>query len=213
LVRQKDTIENVEFTHIISYKTSLLRSNKLSAKSTFLNSTSRSYALALYELGEDNDEISKIENEMESLKKLIIESSEFKEMISSPTLAMEDKKNVMFAIANQNNFSQTLKKFLGLITIKNRLFFLRNIIENFLGLVSNNKGELKAKLVSSKKLSNDEKKKIENELSQDLKSPLKINYEYDPDLIAGLVIQVGSVMIDTSIKTKLKKIEKSMIGA
>ena len=137
----------------------------MSAKSTFSNSTSRSYALALYELGEEND------------------------------------------------FSQTLKKFLGFITIKNRLFFLRNIIENFLSLVSNNKGELKAKLVSSKELSNDEKKKIENELSEDFKSPLKINYEYDPDLIAGLVIQVGSVMIDTSIKTKLKKIEKSMIGA
>jgi F-type H+-transporting ATPase subunit delta len=213
LVRQKDTIENVEFTHIISYKTSLFRSNTLSAKSTFSNSTSRSYALALYELGKDNDEINKIENEMESLKKLIIESSEFKEMISSPALAMEDKKNVIFAIADQNNFSQTLKKFLGFIAIKNRLFFLRNIIENFLSLISNNKGELKAKLVSSKKLSNDEKKKIENELSQDFKSPLKINYEYDPDLIAGLVIQVGSVMIDTSIKTKLKKIEKSMIGA
>ena len=185
----------------------------MSAKSTFSNSTSRSYALALYELGKDNDEINKIENEMESLKKLIIESSEFKEMISSPALAMEDKKNVISAIADQNNFSQTLKKFLGFIAIKNRLFFLRNIIENFLSLISNNKGELKAKLVSSKKLSNDEKKKIENELSQDFKSPLKINYEYDPDLIAGLVIQVGSVMIDTSIKTKLKKIEKSMIGA
>ena len=57
------------------------------------------------------------------------------------------------------------------------------------------------------------KKKIQNELSKDFKSPLNINFEYDPDLIAGLIIQIGSVMVDTSIRTKLKKLEKNMIEA
>ena len=90
-------------------------------------------------------------------------------------------------------------------------FFLENIIENFLSLVSNSKGELKANLTSSKELSLDEKQKIESQMSKDFTSPLKINYKYDPSLIAGLIIQVGSVMIDTSIKTKLKKLEKSMV--
>jgi len=80
-------------------------------------------------------------------------------------------------------------------------------------LVSNNKGELKAKLISSKKLSIEEQKKIQNELSKDFKFPLNIDYEYDPDLIVGLIIQVGSVMVDTSIKTKLKKLEKNMLEA
>ena len=104
-----------------------------------------------------------------------------------------------------------LKNFLGFIAVKNRLFFLDKIINSFLNLVSNNKGELKAKLVSSKKLSIEDKKKIQSKLSKDFKSVLNINYEYDPNLIAGLIIQVGSVMIDTSIKTKLKKIEKNMV--
>ena len=97
--------------------------------------------------------------------------------------------------------------------MKNRLFFLGKIIEGFLNLVSDNKGELKAKLISSKKLSTEEQKKIQIELSKDFKSPLNINYEYDPDLIAGLIIQIGSVMVDTSIKTKLKKLEKNMLEA
>ena len=57
------------------------------------------------------------------------------------------------------------------------------------------------------------KKKIQNELSKDFKSTLNIDYEYNPDLIGGLIIQIGSVMIDTSIKTKLKKLEKNMIEA
>ena len=185
----------------------------MSSKSTFSNSTSKSYATALYELSKENSELDKVENGMKSLNKLLNESSDFKEMILSPTVAKEDKKNVIFAIADQNNFSQILKKFLGFLAIKNRLFFLGKIIESFLNLISNNKGELKAKLVSSKKLSIEEQKKIQNELSKDFKSSLNINFEYDPDLIAGLIIQIGSVMVDTSIRTKLKKLEKNMLEA
>ena len=185
----------------------------MSSKSTFSNSASQSYALALYELSKNNSELDKIDEEMKSLNKLLIESSDFKEIILDPTIAKEDKKNVIFKIADQNNFSQTLKKFLGFITIKNRLFFLGKIIESFLNLVSNNKGELKAKLVSSKKLSIEEQKRIQNELSKNLKSSLNIDYIYDPDLIAGLIIQVGSVMVDTSIKTRLEKLKKNMIEA
>ena len=185
----------------------------MSSKSTFSNSTSRSYAIALYELSKENSELDSVENEMKSLDELINQSSDFKEMILSPTISKEDKRNVIFAIADKNNFSKILKKFLGYITIKNRLFFLKKIIENFLNLVSKKKGELKAKLISPKKLSVEEQKKIQSELSKDFKSQLNINYEYDPDLIAGLIIQIGSVMIDTSIKTKLKKLERNMIEA
>jgi len=185
----------------------------LSSKSTFSNSTSRSYAIALYELSKENSELDSVENGMKSLDELINKSSDFKEMILSPTVSKEDKKNVIFVIADKNNFSKILKKFLGYIAIKNRLFFLKKIIENFLSLVSKNKGELKAKLISPKKLSVEEQKSIQSELSKNFKSQLKINYEYDPDLIAGLIIQIGSVMIDTSIKTKLKKLERNMVEA
>ena len=183
----------------------------MSSKSTFSNSTSKSYALALYQLAKESSEVDVIEEGMKSLNKLLNESPNFKEMISSPTITKEDKKNVIFAIADKNNFSQVLKKFLGFIAIKNRLFFLGQIIESFLNLVSKNKGQLKAKLISSKKLSAEEQKKIQAELSKDFKFPLNIDYEYNSDLIAGLIIQVGSVMVDTSIKTKLKKIEKNLI--
>ena len=185
----------------------------MSSKSTFSNSTSKSYALALYELAKEKSELDKVEDGMKGLNKLLNESSDFREMILNPIVTKEDKKNVIFAIADKNNFSQVLKKFLALVTIKNRLFFLDKIIKSFLNLVSTNKGELKAKLISSKKLSIEEQKKIRSELSKDFKFPLNIGYEHDPDLIAGLIIQIGSVMIDTSIKTKLKKIEKNMVEA
>ena len=130
----------------------------MSSKSTFSNSTSKSYAIALYELSKESSELDKVTEEIKSLKKLLNDSSDFKEMILNPTVSKEDKKNVIFSIAEKSNFSQNLKKFLGFIAIKNRLFYINNIIESFLNLVSNNKGELKAKLISSKKLSKDEQK-------------------------------------------------------
>ncbi len=185
----------------------------MSSKSTFSNSTAKSYAVALYELSKENSELQNVENGIKSLKELIKESVDFKEMILSPTVGKDEKKNVIFIIADKNNFSKTLKNFLGFVASKNRLFFLDKIIDSFLSLVSNTKGELKAKLISAKKLSSEEKDKIRNELSKDFKSALNIDYEYNPDLIGGLIIQVGSVMVDTSIKTKLKKLEKNMLEA
>jgi len=183
----------------------------LSSKSTFSNSTSKSYALALYELSKESSELHKVETDMKDLGLLLEQSVDFREMIQNPTVAKEDKKNIIFMIADKNNFSKNLKKFLGFVAFNNRLFYLKNIIQSFLDLVSDSKGELKAKLISSKELSLEEKKKIQSELSKNFKSSLKIDYKYDPNLIAGLIIQVGSIMIDTSIRTKLKKLEKNML--
>ena len=185
----------------------------MSSKSTFSNSTSESYAIALYQLAKESSEIEKVEDGLNSLKKLIKESFDFKEMILSPTVTKDEKKNVILLIASKNNFSETLKKFLGFIALKNRLFFLEKIINSFLNLLSKNKGELKAKLISSKELSVQDQEKIQRELSVDFKSQLKIDYRYDPRLIGGLIIQIGSVMVDTSIKNKLKKLEKNMLEA
>ena len=184
----------------------------MSSKTTFSNSTSKSYALALYALSKESSNTDKVENEMKSVGNLLNESVDFKETIMNPMISKEDKKNIIFKIAEKNNFSEISKKFLGFLSNKNRLFFLDKIIESFLSLTSNIKGELKAKLFSSKELTKQEQEKIQNELSAKFNSKLKIDYKYDPDLIGGLIIQVGSIMVDTSIKTKLSKIQKNMIG-
>ena len=185
----------------------------MGSKSKFSNSTSKSYALALYELAKENSEINKVGDGMNGIKTLLSESFDFKEMILNPVVGKEEKKEVIFKIADQYNFCQTLKKFLSFLTSKNRLFFLNQIIGSFSDLASNSRGELKANLLSSKELSKVELEKIRSELSKDFQSPIKIDYKYDPTLIGGLVIQVGSVMVDTSIKSKLRQLQKSMIEA
>ena len=185
----------------------------MNSKSTFSNSTSKSYSLALYEICKENSELDLAENNMKSLHMLLNSCRELKDTILNPTISKEDKKNIILKIAEENKFSKNLKNFLGYVALKNRLFFLEKIIISFLNLVSKKKGELKAKLISAKNLSKEEQKKIQDDLSKNFKSQLKIDYKYQPDLIAGLIIQVGSIMVDTSVKTKLKKLENSLVDA
>ena len=185
----------------------------MSSNSTFSNSTSSSYALALYELSKENSSLDVVVKDMKNLSKLLSESIDLKEAILNPIVTKEDKKNIILILAEKSGFSEVSKKFLGFVAIKNRLFFLSKIIDSFLNLEAINRGELKAKLISSRELSEEEQKNITKELSSDFTSPLNVNYKYDPKLIAGLIIQIGSVMVDTSIKTKLKKLEKNMLEA
>ena len=90
---------------------------------------------------------------------------------------------------------------------------MKNILRNFLDICSQKRGEIKAKLVAAKQLNENEVIKIKDELSKDFTKKIKLDYKYDPTLIGGLIIQVGSIMIDTSIKNRLEQLEKSMLEA
>ena len=110
-------------------------------------------------------------------------------------------------------FWYLLKKFLCFLILKRRLFYLDKILRDFTLICSKKRGEVVAKLIAAKELNDSEIDKIKNELTQNFGSNVKLNYKYDPSLIGGLIIQVGSVMIDTSIKNKLQQIENKMIEA
>ena len=104
-------------------------------------------------------------------------------------------------------------KFLNFLVFKRRFFFLKNILQNFLDICSQKRGEVKARLIAAKQLNENEINNIKDELSKDFTNKIKLDYKHDESLIGGLIIQVGSVMIDTSIKNKLKQLENKMIEA
>ena len=98
-----------------------------------------------------------------------------------------------------------------LLIQKRRIFFVEKIIDSFLKLCSQKRGEVEASLVSSKELSETEIENISKDLSSSMGSIIKFNYKVDEELIGGFKIQLGSFMIDTSIRNKLKKYEKKML--
>ena len=92
-------------------------------------------------------------------------------------------------------------------------FFVEKILKNFIETCSKKRGELKAELTAAKELTESEIDKIKEELTKNFNSKIKLNYKNDPSLIGGLIVQVGSTMVDTSIKSKLQQIENKMIEA
>ena len=185
----------------------------MSKSNSFSETAFQRYSLALYELAEENNNIQEIEIQSFALMQLIEQSKDFESVIKNPINKKENQINVVIKISENYNFNSLLKKFLCFLVEKRRLFFLHNILKKFVDICSQKRGEVKAMLVAAKQLNTNEINKVKEELSKDFTNKIKLNYKYDPSLIGGLIIQVGSVMIDTSIKSKLKQLENKMVGA
>ena len=185
----------------------------MSKDTGFSISSAERYSLALYELSEEKNISNQIEEQSLSILNLINQSKDFINLIKDPTTSQEDLSKVINKLAENNKFDNLFKNFLNFLIQKRRFFFLERILKSFIEICSKKRGELMAELKSAKKLSTDEIKKITDELSSNFSSKIKLNYKHDESLIGGLVVQVGSTMVDTSIKNKLKQIENRMIEA
>ncbi len=189
------------------------RGTKLSKDTGFSITSAERYSLALFELSEENNLLSQIEDQSSSILNLIEQSEDFSNLIKDPTTSQEDLLKVINTISENNKFESLFKNFLSFLIQKRRFFFIERILKSFIEICSRKRGELKAELKSAKELSNEEIAKITEELTKNFSSKIKLNYKHDESLIGGLVVQVGSTMVDTSIKNKLQQIENKMIEA
>ena len=171
------------------------------------------YSLALYELASENNVLSQVEDQSLSILNLISSSKDFSNLIKDPTNNQDDLLKVIGDISDNNKFESLLKNFLSFLINKRRFFYVEQILNSFIETCSKKRGELKAELKSAKELSSDEISKITDELTKNFSSKIKLNYKHDESLIGGLIVQVGSTMVDTSIKNKLQQIENRMIEA
>ncbi len=183
----------------------------MSSNKSFSTETSERYSRALYEVVKESGELEKIENDIKNFQFILRNSLELKNFIHNPTQSIENHNETINLLSDKLNFSKNLKNFFFLLIKKRRIFFVTKIIDSFLKLCMNKRGELKASLISSKELSEIELDNISKELSLSMGSTIKFDYKVEKDLIGGLKIQLGSFMIDTSIKNKLKKIEQQML--
>jgi len=183
----------------------------MSANKSFSSETSERYSRALFEVAKEAGDLEKIETDIKSFKSLLENSLELKNFFTNPTQSINNQNNVNNLLSEKLSFTKNLKNFFFLLIKKRRMFFVTKIIDSFLKLCSRKRGEIKASLVSSKELSESELEGISKDLSSSMGSIVKFDYKIDKELIGGLKLQLGSFMIDTSIKNKLKKIEQQMI--
>lgn len=183
----------------------------MSTKKSFSTETSERYALALYELASENSEIENIEKDVNGMLSLYNSSEDIRMFMQNPTKSIDLQIHMINKISELLEFTKTFKNFLSVLIVKRRIFFIGKIIKNFIKLITKKKGILEASLISSKELSKEEIKKISEELSKSIGSTVNFDYKVDKNLIGGLKVQLGSLMIDSSIKNKLKKYEQLML--
>jgi F-type H+-transporting ATPase subunit delta len=185
----------------------------MSKNKGFSDTSADRYSLALYELADESNLLRQVEENSSAFLTLISNNKDFNNLIKDPTINQDILINVVKKISETFKIEILFKNFLSFLIAKRRFFYLEKILNRFNEICSEKRGELKAEIKSAKKLNQEEISKITDELSSNFKSKIKLNYSHDQSLIGGLVVQVGSTMIDTSIKNKLQQIENRMIEA
>ena len=183
----------------------------MSSNKSFSSETTNRYALALYELAKENSELEVVEKNVNEVLAIYNTNEDLKNFIKNPTQSQSSQLEVLKKVSIGMNLSKITHNFLSILVSKRRIFYLNTIFLNFLSLASKKRGELKASLISSKNLSNEELKNLNTELSQAIGTTVAFDYKVDETLIGGLKMQIGSLLIDTSIKNKLKKYEQIML--
>ena len=168
------------------------------------------YAQALFEIAKDDNGLAALETDTNALGAALNESPELAAMIASPVVAREDQARAMAAIATAMKLSPMMGNTIALMANKRRLFVLPQLVADLKARIAIEKGEVTADVVSATKLSAAQATKLAATLKAKFGKSVKLNTSVDATLIGGLIVKLGSTMIDTSVKARLAALQNAM---
>jgi len=168
------------------------------------------YASALYELARDSGALPRTEEDLAALKRAIEGSEDLRRLIKSPVFAADSQWKAMEAIAQRMQLATLTQHFLGVIIHNRRLFALPNVMADFFKLSAYYRDELSAQVVSATALSDAQLARLKAGMKSALGRTVNVMRTIDPDLLGGLIVRVGSIMIDSSIRTQLANLQVAM---
>lgn len=168
------------------------------------------YAAAVFDLAKEAGTLKALEADTDALSDALNASADLKAMIASPVVSREDQAKAMGAIAAKLKVSDMVANTLQLMASKRRLFVLPQLLADLSARIAEEKGEVTAEVTSAAKLSADQAKKLAATLKARVGKDVKLKTAVDETLIGGLVVKLGSTMIDTSVKAKLAALQNAM---
>jgi len=168
------------------------------------------YARAIFDLVLESEEIAELEYNVESLAEVLDNSQVLRDLIASPLYTRDDQKAAIVAIGTKMRLIPNLTNTLALMASKRRLFVMDSFLRQLKHLISEHKGEVTADVVSAKSLTQVQSDKLAKAIKERVGKEIKINASVDESIIGGIVIKVGSKMIDTSIRSKLNSLQTIM---
>lgn len=170
------------------------------------------YASALFDLAKEASQVKDVEAQLGQFQKLLDESEDLRRMVRSPVISSEDQAKAIGAIMTKAGISGLAANFLKLITSNRRLFAAGDMIKGFRALAAKDRGEMTAEVTSALALSDAQLEDLKKTLKASVGKDVTLSTKIDPSLLGGLIVKVGSRMIDSSLKTKLQNLKVSLNG-
>ncbi|SDC96927.1 ATP synthase F1 subcomplex delta subunit [Ruegeria marina] len=168
------------------------------------------YATAIFEIAKENKDLKGLETGINDLAAALGESADLRNLIASPLVSRAEQEAAITAIAKKMKLGAMLANSLGLMAQKRRLFVLPQLLKALKDALAEERGEVTADVTSAKALTKTQIEKLTKTLSERVGKSVTINATVDESLIGGLVVKVGSKMIDSSIRSKLNSLQNAM---
>jgi F-type H+-transporting ATPase subunit delta len=170
------------------------------------------YAAALFELAKDQRQLDQVAGEVESFERMLEGSEELLRLVRSPVISAEDQARALGALLDRAQIGGLTANFFKLISRNRRLFAAGDMIKGFRALLARERGEVNADVTSAHALSADQMQQLSDSLKAQVGRNVRITTRVDPNLLGGLIVKVGSRMIDSSLRTKLDNLKVAMKG-
>ncbi len=184
----------------------------MASEATGVSGLAGRYATALFDLADQQQALDTVAGDLIKLRQLIEESPELARVIRSPVLSRDVQARAMAAIAEKAELGTTVRNFVGVVARNRRLFALAGIISGFLALLAARRGEVTAEVTAAQALTKGQLTAINEQLNRAIGSKVAVDVRVDPAIIGGLVVKVGSRMVDGSLRTKLTRLQLAMRG-
>lgn len=168
------------------------------------------YAQAVFDLAREEDMLAAVEYDLGLLETALADSADLRSLIASPLYSREEQGRALDALADRMGLSPITRRTLGLMAAKRRLFVLPQFLAVLRRLIAEARGEVTAEVVSAQPLTAEQEKRLAEELSAKAGRSVKLKTQVDGSLIGGLVVRLGSRMIDTSVRAKLGQLQNMM---
>jgi F-type H+-transporting ATPase subunit delta len=170
------------------------------------------YAAALFDLANEQRVLATVEKDLKAFQALLGESPDLRRLVESPVISAEAQRRALTAVLDQAGANTLTANFLRLLAKNRRLFVVSGIIRNFLALCARQRGEVAADVTTAHALTQEQFQALSDQLRIAVGKDVVISTKVDPGILGGLIVKVGSRMIDSSIRTKLNNLKVAMKG-
>jgi F-type H+-transporting ATPase subunit delta len=182
----------------------------LASETTGVSGLAERYAAALFDLADERRMLDEVATDLRQLRAMLQASGEFLRLIRSPVLSRDQQAKAVAVVAERAGLSQLVRDFLAVVARNRRLFAVPAMIESFLAKLAARRGEVTAEVTAAHQLSEAQLGTLNEQLRRSIGARVLVDVRIDPSLIGGLVVKVGSRMIDGSIKSKLRRLQLAM---